>query len=175
MNNSDYRVIPMWLWVAIAVLVGIIFANACMAQQARPTYNPFSNSGFNNNQQFYGQRPSYGFNNNQQFYGQRPNNNFNNNQQFYGQRPNNNFNSNQQFYGQRPNNNFNSGFNNNNFNNNLNNGFNNNQQQGNNQTNNPQLFTSRYHLNNGYLYGRPTLYFDAKSGKMQPWVRKNLR
>jgi hypothetical protein len=37
------------------------------------------------------------------------------------------------------------------------------------------LFTRRYHLNNGYLFGRPTLYFDAKSGKMQPWVRKNLR
>jgi hypothetical protein len=37
------------------------------------------------------------------------------------------------------------------------------------------LFTRRYHLNNGYLYGRPTLYFDSKSGKMQSWVRKNLR
>ena len=66
------------------------------------------------------------------------------------------------------NNGFNNGFQNNN-------GFNNSQQQGNNQTNNPQLLTRRYHLNNGYLLGRPTLYFDAKSGKMQPWVRKNLR
>jgi hypothetical protein len=37
------------------------------------------------------------------------------------------------------------------------------------------LFTRRYHLNNGYLYGRPTLWYDAKSGKMQPWVRRNLR
>ena len=137
---SDYKVIPMWFWAAVAVVLGMIFANACMGQQARPTYNPFSKSGFNNNQQFFGQRPNYGFNNNQQFFGQRPSNNFNNG-----------------------------------FNNNFNNGFNNNQQQGNNQTNNPQLFTRRYHLNNGYLYGRPTLYFDAKSGKMQPWIRKNLR
>ena len=63
----------------------------------------------------------------------------------------------------------NNGFQNNGF---QNNGLNNSQQQGNNQ---PQLFTRRFHLNNGYLYGRPTLWFDAKSGKMQPWVRKNLR
>ena len=82
---------------------------------------------------------------------------------------------------QRPNNGFqNNGFQNNGFNNGFqNNGFNNSQQQNNNfqqQGNNqPQLFTRRYHLNNGYLFGRPTLYFDAKSGKMQPWVRKNLR
>ena len=37
------------------------------------------------------------------------------------------------------------------------------------------LFTRRFHLNNGYLFGRPTLYLDPKTGKMQPWVRKNLR
>ena len=37
------------------------------------------------------------------------------------------------------------------------------------------LFTRRFHLNNGYLYGRPTLWYDPKSNKMQPWVRKNLR
>ena len=169
---NDYRVVPVWLWVVIAIVLGFVCASACMGQQARPTYNPFNNNGFNNNQQFYGQRPNYGFNNNQQFYGQRPNYGFNNNQQFYGQRPNNNFNNG---FNNNFNNNFNNGFNNNFNNNNFNNGFNNNQQQGNNQTNNPQLFTRRYHLNNGYLYGRPTLYFDAKSGKMQPWVRKNLR
>ncbi len=38
------------------------------------------------------------------------------------------------------------------------------------QPQNPQqptpLSTRRFHLNNGYLYGRPTV---------QPWVRKNLR
>ena len=39
----------------------------------------------------------------------------------------------------------------------------------------PPLFTRRFHLNNGYLFGRPTLYLDPKTGKMQPWVRKNLR
>ena len=114
---SDYRLIPMWIWVVLAILIGMIFANACMAQQARPTYNPFN--GYNNNQQFYG---------------------FNNN--------------------------FNNGFNNN---------FNNNQQQGNNQSNTPQLFTRRFHLNNGYLYGRPTLWYDPKTNKMQPWIRRNLR
>jgi hypothetical protein len=37
------------------------------------------------------------------------------------------------------------------------------------------MFTRRFHLNNGYLFGRPTLYLDPKTGKMQPWVRKNLR
>ena len=43
------------------------------------------------------------------------------------------------------------------------------------QTNNVPLFTRRFHLNNGYLYGRPTLYYDPKTNRMQPWVRKNLR
>jgi len=37
------------------------------------------------------------------------------------------------------------------------------------------LFTRRFHLNNGYLFGRPTLYLDPKTGKVQPWIRKNLR
>lgn len=37
------------------------------------------------------------------------------------------------------------------------------------------LFTRRFHLNNGYLFGRPTLYLDPKTGKGQPWIRKNLR
>ena len=43
------------------------------------------------------------------------------------------------------------------------------------QTNNPTLFTRKFYLNNGYLYGRPNLYIDPKTGKAQPWVRKNLR
>ena len=43
------------------------------------------------------------------------------------------------------------------------------------QTNNPPLFTRKFYLNNGYLYGRPDLYIDPKTGKAQPWVRKNLR
>ncbi len=37
------------------------------------------------------------------------------------------------------------------------------------------LFTRRFHLNNGYLFGRPRLYLDPKTGKAQPWIRKNLR
>jgi len=172
--SDNYRLIPMWAWVVLILIFLFVVGSKAMAQQARPTYNPFNNNGMGSMMSYYGpnqQRTQYGFNNNQQFYGYRPNNNFNNNQQFYGQRPNNGFNNNS-------NNNFNNGFNNsfnnnNNFNNN--NGFNNNQQQGNNQTNTPQLFTRRFHLNNGYLYGRPTLYFDPKSNKMQPWVRKNLR
>ncbi len=43
------------------------------------------------------------------------------------------------------------------------------------QTNNPPLFTRKFYLNNGYLYGRPDLYIDPKTGRVQPWVRKNLR
>ena len=43
------------------------------------------------------------------------------------------------------------------------------------QTNNPSLFTRKFYLNNGYLYGRPDLYIDPKTGRVQPWVRKNLR
>ena len=43
------------------------------------------------------------------------------------------------------------------------------------QTNNVPLFTRKFHLNNGYLYGRPTLWYDTKTNKMQPWIRKNLR
>ena len=70
------------------------------------------------------------------------------------------------------NNGFNNGFNNNRQ---QNNGFQQQGNQGNTQTNNPQPFTRRFYLNNGYLYGRPTSWYDAKSGKMQPWVRKNLR
>jgi ATP-dependent RNA helicase DDX3X len=121
-----------------------------MAQVARPTFNPFTGNGFNNNQQFYGQRPNNGFQNNG-FNNGFQNNGFNNGFQ------NNGF---QNGY-QRPNNGF------------QNNGF---QQQGNQGNNSsPQLFTRRFHLNNGYLYGRPTLYYDPKSNKVQPWVRKNLR
>lgn len=37
------------------------------------------------------------------------------------------------------------------------------------------LFTRKFHLNNGYLFGRPSLQYDPKSGKLQPWQRKNLR
>ena len=160
-----------------------MFAVSAQAQFARPTYNPFNNGmmpfyggnqmmpqqGFqfpnNTNHPLNFHRPNYGF--------QQPNN--------YGfqngfQRPNN--------YGfqngfPQPNNNmFQNGFsqpNNNMFQNGFPQPNNNTLQQGNTQTNTAPLFTRRFHLNNGYLYGRPTLYYDSKTNKMQPWVRKNLR
>tara|TARA_B100000700_G_scaffold295332_1_gene358149 strand:+ start:426 stop:860 length:435 start_codon:yes stop_codon:yes gene_type:complete len=137
----------------------IMFAVSAQAQFARPTYNPFNNGMM----PFYGgnqMMPQQGFqfpnNTNHPLNFHRPNYGF--------QQPNN--------YGfqngfQRPNN---YGFQN---------GFpqpnNNTLQQGNAQTNTAPLFTRRFHLNNGYLYGRPTLYYDSKTNKMQPWVRKNLR
>ncbi len=136
-----------------------MFAVSAQAQFARPTYNPFNNGMM----PFYGgnqMMPQQGFqfpnNTNHPLNFHRPNYGF--------QQPNN--------YGfqngfQRPNN---YGFQN---------GFpqpnNNTLQQGNAQTNTAPLFTRRFHLNNGYLYGRPTLYYDSKTNKMQPWVRKNLR
>ena len=127
------------------IILYILSCSFAYSQISVQTFNPFAN-GNNPFMMNRGMTPNYGFNNQQRNYG---------------------FNTQQRNYG----------FNNNGFNNNQqqNNGFNNNQQQGNNQTNSPQLFTRRYHLNNGYLYGRPTLWYDAKSGKMQPWVRRNLR
>ena len=84
----------------------------------------------------------------------------------YGMTPQFNFNG---FGFQQPQQQFNNGFQQP-FNNQFNNGFQEPQQRP-----QPQLFTRRFHLNNGYLYGRPTLWYDPKSNKMQPWVRKNLR
>ena len=152
------------------LIILLLTSFTALGQLGTPTYNPFNNGGFQNNGF---QRPNYGFQNNGF---QRPNYGFQNNgfQNGY-QRPNNGFNNGFQNNGFQNNGyGFNNGFQNNGFNNfqQQNNNF---QQQGNNLTNKPQLFTRRYHLNNGYLFGRPTLYFDAKSGKMQPWVRKNLR
>ena len=147
----------------IRLFILIMLAVSAQAQYARPTYNPFSNNG--------GITPYYGQNqmmSQQGYYNQqRSNNNMFQNFQNGFQRPNNNMfqNNSQNFQNgfQRPNNNM--------FQNNQN-GF---QQQGNGQANANPLFTRRYHLNNGYLFGRPTLYYDPKSNKMQPWVRKNLR
>ena len=135
------------------LLILLLTSFTALGQVGTPTYNPFNNGGFQNGYQ-------------------RPNNRFQNNgfQNGY-QRPNNGF----------QNNGFqNNGFQNNGFQNNgfQNNGFQNNgfqQQNRPTQTNTPPLFTRRFHLNNGYLFGRQTLYFDPKSGRNQPWVRKNLR
>ena len=129
------------------LLILLLTSFTASAQVARPTFNPFNNGGMT---------PFYGANQMQQ-YGQRPN---------YGS---------QNGY-QRPNNGFQNGYQNGYQQ--SNNGFQNNGSQQQNrptQTNSPPLFTRRFHLNNGYLFGRQTLYFDLKSGRNQPWVRRNLR
>ena len=135
------------------ILLILMFQFSALGQVARPTYNPFNNGVM----PFYGQNQMMPQN---RYYNQYRPNNFafpnNTNHPFNFHRPNN-------FSFQ------NNGFQNNGLQNN------NSQQQGNGQTNNPQTFTRRYHLNNGYLFGRPTLYFDPKTGKFQPWTRKNLR
>lgn len=127
------------------------------SQVARPTYNPFNNGMM----PFYGgnqfMMPNQGFNfpnnTNHPLNFHRPNNfgfqnNFQRPQQFLPQsQPQQNWQQ-PQTQPQQP------------------------QPQ---QPASPPLFTRRFHLNNGYLFGRPTLYLDPKTGKMQPWVRKNLR
>ena len=137
------------------LIILLLTSFAAFGQIARPTYNPFNNGMMMNN----------GFQNNAFRFPNNTNHPMNFN------RPTNNGFQNNGFQ--------NNGFQNNGF---QNNGFNNSQQQnnnlqqqGNNQTNSPQMFTRRFHLNNGYLFGRPTLYLDPKTGKMLPWVRKNLR
>ena len=168
MKNIPPRLIPIWLWIVIAIVIAFITASACMAQQARPTYSPFNNGRM---MSYYGpnvQMPQYGgYNQQRPNYYQQPNNNFTfgrpnanygfqNNyqrpqQQFYPQNQPQYSPQQNNYWQQRP------------------------QPQQRPQTNNVPLFTRTFHLNNGYLYGRPTLWYDPKSGKMQPWVRKNLR
>ena len=127
------------------------------SQVARPTYNPFNNSMMM--PQYQRPIPSYGYGM-QNNYGTQQFNNPYGMQQFF-QQPQFPNNTNHPLNFHRPNdfgyqNNF--------------------QQQPQQATPLPTpLFTRRFHLNNGYLFGRPTLYLDPKTGKMQPWVRKNLR
>ncbi len=127
------------------------------SQVARPTYNPFNNGMM----PFYGgnqfMMPNQGFNfpnnTNHPLNFHRPNNfgfqnNFQRPQQFFPQsQPQQNWQQ-PQVQPQQP------------------------QPQ---QPAPPLMFTRKFHLNNGYLFGRPTLYLDPKTSKMQPWVRKNLR
>ena len=173
------RLIPIWFWVVLTVLIAFT-ANTCYAQQARPTYNPFNNTGI----PFYGgnqirpqfgyqqpniwqqqnswQRPQYGY--------QRPNN-WQRPQQNNWQRPQygyqqNNWQRPQQNNWQQPQ---------------QNNWQQPQPQQPQTQPQQPQtqpqppMFTRTFTLNNGYMFGQRTLYFDPKTGKAQPWVRKNLR
>ena len=147
----------------IAIL--LLSSATVLGQIATPTFNPFNN----------GRMPFYGFNQMMPQQGhynqQRPNNNFMtpNNYGFQNNYPQQQFlpqqqqqflpqqqqqqQQQQQFLPQQQQqNNF--------------------QQQ---QQNNVPLFTRRFYLNNGYLYGRSTLYYDPKTGKFQTWVRRNLR
>ena len=143
------RLIPIWFWVVLTVLIAFT-ANTCYAQQARPTYNPFNNTGI----PFYGGnqiRPQFGYQQpniwQQQNSWQRPQYGY---QQNNWQRPQqNNWQQPQQNNWQQP-------------------------QQPQTQPQ-PPMFTRTFTLNNGYMFGQRTLYFDPKTGKAQPWVRKNLR
>ena len=139
------RLIPIWFWLVLTVLIAFT-ANTCYAQQARPTYNPFNNTGI----PFYGGnqiRPQFGYQQpniwQQQNNWQRPQYGYN------GYQQPNNWQRPQQNNWQQP-------------------------QQPQTQPQ-PPMFTRTFTLNNGYLFGQRTLYFDPKTGKAQPWVRKNLR
>jgi len=150
------------------ILLILMFGFSAFGQIARPTYNPFNNGAM----PFYGQNqmmPQNGY------YNQYRPNNFafpnNTNHPLNFHRPNNfgfqnNFQRPQQLFPQNQPQYFPQQ---------------NNWQQP--QQTQPQqptpqpapLFTRRFHLNNGYLFGRPSLQYDPKSGKLQPWTRKNLR
>ena len=50
------------------------------------------------------------------------------------------------------------------------------QANGSSQTNTVPLYTQKFTLNNGYLLGQSKFYYyDPKSKKYVPWIRKNLR
>ena len=137
------------------LLLLLLTTLSAYSQVARPTYNPFNNGMM----PFYGgnqfMMPNQGFNfpnnTNHPLNFHRPNNfgfqnNFQRHQQFFPQNQ-------PQYFPQQ-----------------------NNWQQPQQPTPQPTpLFTRRFHLNNGYLLGRPSLQYDPKSGKLQPWIRKNLR
>ena len=165
------------------ILLFLLISFSAYPQIAVPTYNPFNNGGV----PFYGQnqiRPQ------NSYYQQRPNNNYYNNNFFSRPQFPNNFNRPSNF--SQPNN---FAFGRPNVNPNYQQQFSpqvrpqqfpqQNWQQPQTQPQQPQtqpqqptsptIFTRRFHLNNGYLFGRPTLYLDPKTGKMQPWIRKNLR
>lgn len=140
------------------LIILLLTSLAAFGQIARPTYNPFNNGAM----PFYGGNqltmPNQGFqfpnNTNHPLNFHRPNN-FQRPQQFFPQ-------SQPQYFPQQ------------------NNWQQPQQQQPQVQPQQPAplptpLFTRRFHLNNGYLFGRPTLYLDPKTGKAQPWIRKNLR
>ena len=130
------------------IIILLLSSFAAFGQIARPTFNPFNNGMMMPNQGYYNNNFAFPNNTNHPLNFHRPNNfGFQNN----FQRP-----QQQYFPQQQP------------------------QVQPQVQPQQPTppptpLFTRRFHLNNGYLFGRPTLWYDPKTNKMQPWVRKNLR
>ena len=142
------------------IIILLLTTFAAFGQIARPTFNPFYNGMMMPNQGYYNNNFGFPNNTNHPLNFHRPNNfGFQNNfqrpqQQYFPQ-------GQSQYFPQQNNNNWQ-------------------QQQPQVQPQQlapPQipLFTRRFHLNNGYLFGRPTLWYDPKTNKMQPWVRKNLR
>ena len=142
------------------IIILLLTTFAAFGQIARPTFNPFNNGMMMLNQGYYNNNFGFPNNTNHPLNFHRPNNfGFQNNfqrpqQQYFPQ-------GQSQYFPQQNNNNWQ-------------------QQQPQVQPQQlapPQipLFTRRFHLNNGYLFGRPTLWYDPKTNKMQPWVRKNLR
>ena len=142
------------------IIILLLTTFAAFGQIARPTFNPFNNGMMMPNQGYYNNNFGFPNNTNHPLNFHRPNNfGFQNNfqrphQQYFPQ-------GQSQYFPQQNNNNWQ-------------------QQQPQVQPQQlapPQipLFTRRFHLNNGYLFGRPTLWYDPKTNKMQPWVRKNLR
>ena len=130
------------------IIILLLTSFTAFGQIARPTFNPFNNGMMMPNQGYYNNNFAFPNNTNHPLNFHRPNNfGFQNN----FQRP-----QQQYFPQQQP------------------------QVQPQVQPQQPTppptpLFTRRFHLNNGYLFGRPTLWYDPKTNKMQPWVRKNLR
>ena len=136
------------------IIILLLTTFAAFGQIARPTFNPFNNGMMMPNQGYYNNNFAFPNNTNNPLNFHRPNNFQRPQQQYFPQ-------GQSQYFPQQNNNNWQ-------------------QQQPQVQPQQlapPQipLFTRRFHLNNGYLFGRPTLWYDPKTHKMQPWVRKNLR
>ena len=131
----------------------IIFSYSSFGQIARPTFNPFNNGMIIPNRGYYNNNFAFPNNTNHPLNFNRPNNFQRPQQQYFPQQQPQHFpNQNHNWQQQQP------------------------QVQPQQPTPPPTpLFTRKFHLNNGYLFGRPTLWYDPKTNKMQPWQRKNLR
>ena len=135
------------------IIILLLTTFAAFGQIARPTFNPFNNGMMMPNQGYYNNNFAFPNNTNHPLNFHRPNNFQRPQQQYFPQQ--------QPQYFPQHNNNWQ-------------------QQQPQVQPQQPTppptpLFTRKFHLNNGYLFGRPTLWYDPKTNKMQPWIRKNLK